>query len=263
MTAALYVDVSRGPYVALGVDAWGEERDATTYPGPGPVIAHPPCGPWSRLRHMCGPALLAQEGLGPAAVAQVRRWRGVLEHPADSRLWTTCRMPAPGELPDEYGGWTVAVEQWWWGHRAVKPTWLYIVGTFDIPLIRTALGARPASGGRVAMARDPKLRSMLERLPRSQRHLTPPAFALWLVELAERCGAQVISPRPDRVRPARPTPRSRAQKLPTIPRTPRTEVAEAEARLGIVRAKARRETRRERAAQAAMDRAISSGDVDL
>ena len=189
MTAALYVDSERGPYASLSIDVWDATRDATTYPGPGPVIAHPPCGPWSRLRHMCGPELLAQEGLGLVAVAQVRRWRGVLEHPADSRLWTACRMPAPGQIPDEYGGWTVAIEQWHWGHRAVKPTWLYIVGTFDLPPVPVPSTTRPPSGGRGATARDPALRSMLERLPRSQRHLTPPALARWLVELAERCGA--------------------------------------------------------------------------
>ena len=55
MTAALYIDPARGPYPAL-LDpdrCWGVDRDAKLYTGPGPVIAHPPCGPWGRLAHLC------------------------------------------------------------------------------------------------------------------------------------------------------------------------------------------------------------------
>lgn len=54
MIAALYIDAARGPYTNMpGIDAWGIERDATLYPGPHPVIAHPPCGPWGRFRWRC------------------------------------------------------------------------------------------------------------------------------------------------------------------------------------------------------------------
>lgn len=182
--AALYVDTTRTPYRGIpDVDCWGVERDAITYAGPWPVVAHPPCGPWSRLRHMCGPEMLAQEGLGPIAVEQVRRWGGVLEHPAFSRLWTHCGLPTPGMFPDSHGGYTIHVEQWLWGHRAVKPTWLYIVGCDVPPMPPTPDTPRPPSGGRAATQRDRSTRSMLERLPRSQRPVTPPAFAEWLVQM--------------------------------------------------------------------------------
>ncbi len=184
LAAALYVD-PKGPYRNLPVDAWDETRDATGYDGDLPAVTHPPCGPWSRLRHMCGPDLLAQEHLGPIAVDQVRRNGGVLEHPANSRLWKEKGMPLPGAPPDEHGGWTLAVEQWWWGHRAVKPTWLYIVGRTDTPPVPAPVGARPPSG-KARFVGDPQ-RSMLERLPRTQRHITPPAFAWWLVVLAAGC----------------------------------------------------------------------------
>lgn len=183
--AALYVDRERGPYRAIhGVDVWDEARDASRYAGPWPVVAHPPCGPWGRLRHMCGAALLAQEWLGPLAVEQVRTWGGVLEHPADSKLWQACNMPRPGGLPDASGGFTLAIEQWFWGHEAVKPTWLYVVGASVPPMPPRPTTARPASGGIEARKRDPKLRSMVERMSANKRHLTPPAFAEWLVELA-------------------------------------------------------------------------------
>lgn len=61
--AALYVD-PLGPYPALRhdpddlwdapllVDCWDATRDARLYNGPHPVIAHPPCKHWGRLRHL-------------------------------------------------------------------------------------------------------------------------------------------------------------------------------------------------------------------
>ncbi len=88
--AALYVDVKRGPYLALGLDCWGMERDASTWDGPGRCIAHPDCGPWSRLSHFCGDALNERKRLAPIAVAQVRKWGG--------RARTSRRLRAMGAL---------------------------------------------------------------------------------------------------------------------------------------------------------------------
>jgi hypothetical protein len=105
----------------------------------------------------------------------------VLEQPADSKLFRFCGLPLPGHLPDEWGGYSIVVYQRDWGHRADKQTWLYIVGTVDLPAFPPALPpvkCPPTPG---------KTRGMLERLSKTQRHLTPPAFAAWLVALAERC----------------------------------------------------------------------------
>jgi hypothetical protein len=175
--AALYID-PRGPYPKLlGPElCWDEQRDARNYVGGLPVVAHPPCGPWGRLRRFC---TRQQADLGPIAVEQVRANGGVLEHPADSRLWAHCGMPKPGEFPDAWGGRTVVVDQVDWGHPARKRTWLYLVGVH-------VLGPRRA-------ARQPThvVASSLRRLPemlKRERHITPPAFAEWLISLAEQAG---------------------------------------------------------------------------
>jgi hypothetical protein len=179
--AALYVDTKRGPYPRLpGVTCWGVDEDATKYCGPYPVVAHPPCGHWGSYRHRC-----ADDGrTGPVAVGQVRAFGGVLEHPRNSRLWKELDMPRPGEGPDWWGGWTLEVRQCDWGHPAEKRTWLYIVGTRVVPPMPPRVEPRPAPPkGRNGR----QTRGWLEMLPKSQRHLTPPGFALWLAELARGC----------------------------------------------------------------------------
>lgn len=175
MIAALYVDAKHGPYPALGVDCWGLDRDATRYGGPGPVIAHPPCGPWGRYHQKSH----EDPGLAVTAVSQVRRFGGVLEHPKDSKLWAACGMPPPGHFPDEWGGWTILVRQIDWGHRAEKPTWLYLVGCRVPPMPPKQPSPPPPPPFR--SGRQP--RGVLEVLSKKQRRLTPPAFAAWLVDL--------------------------------------------------------------------------------
>lgn len=180
IVAALYVD-PRGPYPKMpGVDCWDEQRDARLYAGPYPVVAHPPCGPWGRLRHLYRGN---EHDCAPAAVEAVRRWGGVLEHPAWSLIWPACRMPRPGELPDEFGGFSVGVDQVAWGHVARKRTWLYVVGVSPIRIApRIHVGVRPTHwvSGRTGRARELGLR----RCSAQQARRTPPEFAAWLVELA-------------------------------------------------------------------------------
>lgn len=183
--AALYVRAD-GPYAGMrGVDAWTAERDARTYTGPGPVVAHPPCGAWGRYAHIYK---RSDGDCGPRAVEQVRAYRGVLEHPADSKLWPTCVLPAPGDAPDEWGGWSIRVEQGWWGHRAPKPTWLYLVG---VPADAVRAGAPDWWHTPPAVANRDGRRIYCEALSQRQRELTPPAFAAWLVSLA-RCAAAPV-----------------------------------------------------------------------
>lgn len=92
--AALFVQAG-GHYFGLdGVDLWDEARDARTYKGPHPVVAHPPCTRWCQLAYIVqkryGHKVGDDGGTFAAALAAVRRWGGVLEHPAFSYAW-----PAP------------------------------------------------------------------------------------------------------------------------------------------------------------------------
>jgi hypothetical protein len=190
MVAALYVD-PRGPYPTMpGVDCWDATRDAKQYDGPHPIVAHPPCGPWSMLRHL----YKGQEhDCAPRAVEQVRRFGGVLEHPAHSQLWKVLRLPRPGELPDEYGGVTIEVDQVRWGHVARKKTWLYLVGVRNVPTLppdrepthwcsgfRSSGASYPAHYKRQGCA----VPEGIKVCSAQQRRRTPPAFAEWLVSLA-------------------------------------------------------------------------------
>lgn len=144
--AALYV-VKGGVYWDLaGVDPWDEPRDARRYAGPYPVIAHPPCQRWGNYA-TGGPTATPgkfkvgdDSGCFKAALASVRAWGGVLEHPEASKAWRAHGLLLPPfcggwVVADELGGWTCCVDQGFYGHVAQKSTWLYAVGC-ELPSLR-------------------------------------------------------------------------------------------------------------------------------
>ncbi|MGE0451731.1 MAG: hypothetical protein AB7Q29_19310 [Vicinamibacterales bacterium] len=135
------------------MDAWTQPRDARTYAGPYPVVAHPPCARWGRYWHG-GPSAKVRrvkgddEGCFAAALDAVRRWGGVLEHPAASSAWDEFGLKCPPRVggwivADWQGGWTCCIDQGHYGHRAQKATWLYAVGS----------GVADAALGEVVVAR--------------------------------------------------------------------------------------------------------------
>ena len=160
-----------------GCDVWDAERDARKWQGGSPVVAHPPCRAWGRLRHFAKPVPGEME-LATRAVDQVRKYGGVLEHPKGSRLWVS-RLPYPGEI-DEFGGFTLPILQFWFGHRCEKATWLYIVGVNpdQLPPIPFALG----SATHVIQSR--KRSDYRPHVPKPEREHTPRQLAEWLVEMA-------------------------------------------------------------------------------
>ena len=138
--AALFVETGGSYFNLPGVDPWDEARDARLYDGPWPVVAHPPCQRWGKL--WAGQPLWIKRtgerkvkgddgGCFAAALAAVRKFGGVLEHPEGSHAWTYFGL----FKPPKSGGWIIAddrgfttrVEQGRYGHYARKPTWLYAV----------------------------------------------------------------------------------------------------------------------------------------
>lgn len=182
MTVAVLFAREDSCYKALpGVEVFDAERDARTYDGPWPVVAHPPCRAWGRLRAFAKPRP-DERNLGRLAVALVREFGGVLEHPAGSTLWPAQNLPRPGER-DAFGGWTLAAPQKWWGHRAEKATWLYVVGCEprdqpDMPLVL---------GEAAYVVQSRKRDDYRPHITKAEREHTPPELASWLVELANRC----------------------------------------------------------------------------
>jgi hypothetical protein len=177
--AALFVRTDSIYKTLPGVDAWDKERDARGYVGSAPVVMHPPCAQWGQLAHFAHDKP-EEKALALFAVDTVRRCGGVLEHPKASKLWEAKNMSRTGAV-DDWGGWTLPVLQFWWGHLAEKATLLYVVGITagDIPPIQLRLGVAERAIG----SRNNKKPELLK----SHRDKTPPAFAAWLVDLARRC----------------------------------------------------------------------------
>lgn len=177
VVSVLYVD-PLGPYPKMAdVDPWDERRNAINYQGKNRVVVHPPCGPWGLLSAM---SRHQDKDLAPLGVQQVRRWGGVLEHPVGSKLWEAEGLPAVGAPADEWGGYTIQVEQVSWGHCCRKPTLLYFV---RVP--RDAVEMTRRYGGVHTHAISSKSRrgDLLAPSARMRRR-TPPAFAQWLVDCA-------------------------------------------------------------------------------
>jgi hypothetical protein len=201
MIAALYV-VPGGCYFGLdGVEPWDRSRDARAYGGPWPIVAHPPCERWGRYatgaprfpgRFKVGD----DDGCFAAALAAVRRWGGVIEHPEESAAWCTFRLARPprtggwipADLLDGHHGWTCRVEQGAYGHKARKGSWLYAVGT-DLPTLAWGRASgdfvRINDGFHTPEERRRAVRTgACQRLSHNQRAATPVPFRDLLLSIA-------------------------------------------------------------------------------
>jgi len=168
-------------YKSLVADCYDEARNALTFSGSTPVIAHPPCRLFSKLRAFAK-APVSEKELAYFAVRTIQKNGGVLEHPKSSTLWKECNLPLPGSY-DKFGGFTICINQSWFGARMQKATLLYIVGipqfmlpsypiSFDLPT-HTLTSNRKKTLKKVVTKRE--------------RSATPIAFAKWLVETASLC----------------------------------------------------------------------------
>lgn len=124
-TAVLYCEPG-SIYHQLNCDVWDEKRNALTFNRPEPIIAHPPCRLWSRLHHF-SKAPKCEKLMAITAMMHIRKYGGVLEHPAGSHLFRTMSCNMNGKI-DKYGGFLRSINQKWYGYKAEKRTYLYICG---------------------------------------------------------------------------------------------------------------------------------------
>lgn len=206
MIAALYVETG-GCYFGLpGVDPWDKPRDARLYAGPHPVVAHPPCQRWGKL--WAGQPLFIKrtgirkikgddDGCFDAALAAVRQWGGIIEHPWGSHAWAHFGLNKPSRhggwiAADFDGGWTCCVEQGRYGHYARKPTLLVVYGVdpHDLPDLQWGVGKPrldPAVVERMGLKRAKRLGELGARgggTDSSPRIGTPTPFRDLLLEIA-------------------------------------------------------------------------------
>lgn len=172
-------------------------KDARSYNGPWPVVAHPPCNSWGkfaitlRLKH--GYKIGDDDGLFRCALEKVREWGGVIEHPEGSYAWRYNQLRKPHKYDitkrDQFGGFSICVNQSQFGHLSQKPTWLYICGYHgdfyedffsDMPKEKKRVNFRIGSGRGA-------LTSRYHALPSQLRKRTPELFADLLVSIAKRC----------------------------------------------------------------------------
>jgi hypothetical protein len=159
----------------LGVDVYDIDRDARTFPGGMPVIAHPPCRAWSKhCAHQAKPDPGEKE-LGIWCAQQVKKWGGILEQPAGSRLWHATGLPDPGEHLAGWSLWSESVWRAWWGYSMRKATWL-LFSQIDPSHVKWPL-----------VLHNPGLDRRREQvMSKNQRSKTAPAMAEWLVATARQ-----------------------------------------------------------------------------
>jgi hypothetical protein len=181
MVAALFV-ATGGCYFDLpDVDPWDQARDARLYGGPHPVVAHPPCETWGAFARQgwTKRSLGDDDGCFASALESVRKWGGVLEHPACSSAWSAHGLISPrlegGWVYAGDGGWTCTVEQGNYGHRGRKATWLYAYGC-ELPSLTWGEAKRDP----VARVRTGIVQSMSKK----QRAATPIPFRDLLLGIA-------------------------------------------------------------------------------
>lgn len=200
MIAALYV-ATNGCYFGLpNVDPWDVKRDARLYAGPWPVVAHPPCARWCLMAGMVetrgGKRVGDDDGCFAAALESVRRWGGVLEHPAYSQAFLAHGLARPvagdGWQRTLCGGWTTQVDQGRYGHAANKPTWIYVHGLDVPPRLDWKRADNKGPQTEQRNSRSGRPLDPLDRMSKRKRSATPLAFRDLLISIAETANRKLI-----------------------------------------------------------------------
>lgn len=195
MIAALFVEKGGAYYGIEGVEPWDRESDARFYRGPWPVVAHPPCQLWVNMAGVNFKRYGGAHnrpgndgGCFMAALTAVRRFGGVLEHPAGSFAWDTFLLPKPmgpgwsqpWDLGNGRDAWVCEVWQSAYGHRARKRTWLYAVTRSPIPPPEMNWARTPGT------AQVGWFDRIKPTLGKREANATPPAFRDALLSIARQ-----------------------------------------------------------------------------
>src|ERR1700722_10855218 len=163
-----------------------------------PYSPIPPCSRWCQLAYIIqkryGYKVGDDGGCFAAALAAVRRWGGVLEHPAFSYAWPKFGLPRPpraGWVKAICGGWVAQVSQGAYGHKARKLTWLYFFGPGTPPSLDWSVPEPTAQISYCANHGD----SPLPRLKPKEASRTPLAFRDLLLSIARRASCATPEPR--------------------------------------------------------------------
>lgn len=192
MIAALYV-IPDGVYSGRpDVECWDEAKDARKYPGPHPVVAHPPCQLWGAFAKINFQRWGGEHnrpgndgGCFLSALISVREFGGVLEHPANSAAFSRFGL----QRPPRGGGWKMIRSNEWvcevcqsnYGHRAMKKTWLFFHG--DVKPPELTWGNRPGTHQCGFHDQRGKGRNK-PTLSKREANSTPHAFAELLLSMA-------------------------------------------------------------------------------
>ncbi len=179
-------------YKSLGLDCYDAERNALTYTGNNPVVAHPPCQLWGKMAKINYLRWGGDHnkpgndgGCFRFALDTVNRCGGVLEHPAETYAWPAHGLPRPTTGWTRWKqGWVCEVWQSAYGHRANKRTWLCCSGT-DAPM--HPRWERPIGTHQVGFHDQRGKAANKPTLSKREANATPPAFAHYLLELAATC----------------------------------------------------------------------------
>jgi hypothetical protein len=147
-------------YKVPGLDLWDAKRDAYYFTGSNPVIAHPPCAQWSRMKAFSknNPG---EKELAWHCLKYVLRNGGVFEHPYGSSFFRASGLERK----------IIYVDQWWWGFPARKRTALLFVGCkpLSYPLNFDLCTGR------------------VDKMKYEYRSIQPVGFCQWLVNSVQVC----------------------------------------------------------------------------
>ena len=158
------------------IDCYDEKRDALSFNARIPLIAHPPCRKFSKLRGL-STAPTKEKQLAFFALAQVRMFGGILEHPRSSTLWKEGNFNLDGSV-DSYGGFLRSVDLSWFGFPARKKTMLYFCG-----IAPGQLPPFPISFNAITHVISNSYKSDKKEIPRNMRSTTPFPMIEFFIEV--------------------------------------------------------------------------------